>query len=59
MIRAKPNSPPTGQSWLWVTRPEYYLDEKGQESEDLGGDDESGWRTCHKDTKKGDLAFLW
>lgn len=59
MKRIPPSPHTTGQSWLWVTRPEYYLDEQGQESESLGGDDDSGWWTCHKDTKKGDLAFLW
>lgn len=59
MKSALPSPHTTGQSWLWVTRPEYYLDEQGREPEDLGGDDDSGWWTCHKDTKKGDLAFLW
>ena len=38
----------TRQYWLWVTHPEYY------ESVGLSG----GW-SCHKDTKKGDLIFLW
>ncbi len=36
------------QYWLWVTRPEYY-DSVGS----FGG-----W-SCHKDTRKGDLVFLW
>lgn len=50
------------QYWLWVTRPEYYLDEDGSEREHLdpqrnpdGGD----WWTCHKDTRKSDLVLLW
>lgn len=60
MSAARLPAPPTaGQSWLWVTRPEYYLDDQGQEVEDLNNDDDSGWWTCQKDTKKGDLAFLW
>jgi hypothetical protein len=50
------------QYWLWVTRPEYYLDDGI--SERTGLDPSSGedlwysW-TCHKDTKRGDLALLW
>ena len=36
------------QYWLWVTRPEYY-DSVGSYG---------GW-SCHGDTKKGDLIFLW
>jgi len=50
------------QYWLWVTRPDYYLDEDGNDSEDLDPDsgvDSDGWWTCHKDTKKGDLVLLW
>lgn len=58
------------QYWLWVTRPEYYLDDDGSERASLdpscGTDldpsleiDTSGWWTCHKDTHKGDLVFLW
>ena len=40
--------------WLWVAKPEYY--------EDI--DLEPGWGhnnswSCHRDTKKGDLVFLW
>jgi len=36
------------QYWLWVTRPEYY--------HSVGSF--GGW-SCHKNTKQGDLAFLW
>ena len=36
------------QYWLWVTHPEHY------DSVGLSG----SW-SCHKDTKKGDLAFLY
>lgn len=57
------NSVPIGrQYWLWVTRPDYYFDEDGNEREDLdpnSGVDSDGWWTCHKDTKKGDLILLW
>ncbi len=48
--------------WLWVTRPDVYLDEDGNDREDLDPDsgvDSDGWWTCHKDTKKGDLVLLW
>ncbi len=50
------------QYWLWVTRKEYYADEFGNDREDLEpgyGEDISGWWTCHKDTKAGDLILLW
>jgi hypothetical protein len=49
------------QHWLWVTRPEYYLGENGEEREDLapGYDHPGSWWTCHKDTKRGDLALLY
>jgi hypothetical protein len=50
------------QYWLWVTRPEYYLDDDGNDREDLdptGGNDTDGWWTCHKNTQRGDLVFLW
>src|SRR5262245_42964777 len=48
--------------WLWITRPEYYLDESGYDREDLdpeSGVDSDGWWTCHRDTQKGDLALLY
>jgi hypothetical protein len=48
--------------WVWVTRPEYFLDEDGEiencfteEEEDSDG----GWWTCHKQTCQGDLALLY
>lgn len=50
------------QYWLWVTRPKYYLDDDGGERSELdpaSGVDLWGSWTCHKDTKKGDLALLW
>lgn len=61
-IRAAPTGAALQQSyWLWVTRPEHYLDNKRREPRYLdperciGLDD---W-TCHKETKRGDLALLW
>lgn len=48
--------------WLWVTRPEYYLDVNGNDRADLdpnSGFDPDSWWTCHKETKKGDLVLLW
>ncbi len=50
------------QYWLWVTRPEFYLDDEGKDRADLDpteGGDAGGWWTCHKDTRRGDLVFLW
>ena len=46
--------------WLWVTRPEYYTGENDVERDlvELNSGIDSDW-TCHKDTRKGDLAFLW
>jgi len=41
-----PNNEP--QYWLWVIRPEYYDQVESA----------SGW-SCDKDTKKGDLIFMW
>jgi hypothetical protein len=48
--------------WVWVTRPEYYLDEQGHDREDLdpeSGVDSDGWWTCHRDTQTGDLVLLY
>ncbi|MGH9928496.1 MAG: PDDEXK nuclease domain-containing protein [Pyrinomonadaceae bacterium] len=48
--------------WVWVTRPEYYLDESGFDRGDLdpqSGADSGGWWTCHRDTRKGDLVLLY
>src|SRR5690349_4095371 len=50
------------QYWLWVTGPDYYLDEDGEDRRDLDPglqDDTDGWWTCHKETRIGDLIFLW
>lgn len=50
------------QYWLWVTRPEFYLDEDKNEREDLDpsiSPDAEHWWTCHKDTQSGDLALLY
>lgn len=56
------SEPDPRRYWLWVTRPDVYLDEDGNDREDLDPDsgvDSDGWWTCHKDTKKGDLVLLW
>lgn len=50
------------QYWIWVTRPDYYLDDTGNEREDLNPSNEidvGSWWTCHGNTKIGDLIFLW
>ncbi len=57
-----PGGQTTRQHWLWVTRPKYYLDDEGNERADLDpgvADDAGGWWTCHRDTRMGDLVFLW
>ncbi|MEI6103000.1 MAG: tetratricopeptide repeat protein [Methanothrix sp.] len=54
--------PNARQYWLWVTRPDYYLDEDGNDREDLdpnSGVASDGWWTCNKGTKEGDLVLLW
>lgn len=48
--------------WLWVTRPEYYLNEDGTDRDILeeGYESDSGdWWTCHKNTQQGDLILLY
>jgi hypothetical protein len=50
------------QYWLWVTGPEYYLDEDGQDLQSLDPayeSDTSGWWTCDRRTRQGDLVFLY
>lgn len=48
--------------WLWVTGPDYYLDDDGRDRRDLEPGLEyepGGWWTCHRDTEKGDLVLLY
>ena len=54
--------------WIWITEPRHYLDEWGNDREDLDPEsglepesspDATGWWTCHKDTQKGDLILLY
>ena len=48
--------------WFWVTRPDYYLDENGEDWHGLDPDietDTEGWWTCDQRTKRGDLIFLY
>ena len=46
--------------WVWVTHPDYYLDEDGEPGESLEpGGRSDGWWTCHKDTRAGDLVLLY
>lgn len=57
-----PEKQPDRNYWLWVTRPEYYLDDDGNDREDLdpaNGKSTGGWWTCHKDTQRGDLILLY
>lgn len=55
-------TPTAGQTWLWVTGPEFYLDDDGRDQADLDPasfDGPRGWWTCHSDTRFGDLALLY
>jgi hypothetical protein len=47
--------------WVWVTRPEVYLDDDGEERHDLDPERgyRSGWWTCRPETKEGDLIVLY
>ncbi|MEO8034966.1 MAG: EVE domain-containing protein, partial [Acidobacteriota bacterium] len=47
--------------WLWVTTREFYADPDGSDSGKLdpSKEDAGGWWTCHRDTKRGDVALLW
>ncbi len=48
--------------WLWVTGPDYYLDEDGKDRRDLQpnvGFVPDDWWTCAPATKAGDLALLY
>ncbi len=48
--------------YLWVTGPDYYLDENGNERKELEPgieDKEKGWWSCHKATKPGDLIMMY
>jgi hypothetical protein len=52
----------TRRYWLWVARPDIYLDEDGNEwggLEPSDGFTKDEWWTCHKDTRRGDLILLW
>jgi len=48
--------------WLWVTRPEHWLDKNGNDSSFLNPKKKNykgeEW-SCSKETKKGDFVFLW
>lgn len=48
--------------WVWVTGPEYYLDDDGAERRilDPGQSYEpGGWWTCHRKTEQGDLVLIY
>ena len=48
--------------WLWVVRPDYYLDEDGHERKDLepsAGFEPTAWWTCSAETRMGDTALLY
>lgn len=48
--------------WLWVTGPQNYLDENGEDASYLQprrGFDAEGWWTCDSRTREGDLIVLY
>ena len=46
--------------WVWVTHPDYYLEEDGEPRASLEpGPKLEGWWTCHKNTRAGDLVLLY
>lgn len=48
--------------WVWVTGPDYYLDDDRADRQDLvpgRGYEPGGWWTCHKGTEEGDLVLLY
>ncbi len=48
--------------WVWVTGPDYYLDEDGDDRRSLEpepGYAPGAWWTCHKNTEDGDLVLLY
>lgn len=53
---------PARNHWLWVTRPEYYLNEDGSDRDVLEPSDVAepgGWWTCDRATRQGDLVLLY
>ena len=57
-----PSTQLSTQHWLWVTRPLYYLNEFGEDNENLDpskNENTSVWWTCHRNTRRGDLILLW
>src|SRR5262245_24516446 len=46
--------------WLWVARPQYYLNASGADRPELAPRRQPAtWWTCHKNTKKGDLVLFY
>lgn len=48
--------------WVWVTGPDYYLEEDGSDRRFLqpgAGYQPGGWWTCHRETEEGDLVLLY
>jgi hypothetical protein len=60
-LKIDSNEKATGRNyWIWITRPDYYLDDDGTDPEYLNPKSKyasDGEWTCSKYTKKGDLAF--
>ncbi|KLL09834.1 EVE domain-containing protein [Protofrankia coriariae] len=66
MIEAGAETAETGSDgrryWIWVTGPDYYLDENGTDRPELDptwGSTPDDWWTCHKETREGDLILLY
>jgi len=57
-----PSARDTRRYWVWVTGPDYYLEDDGSERADLDpgqGYEPGGWWTCHRETEDGDLVLLY
>jgi len=56
-----PEEPDERQYWLWVTRPDYYLEADRRTDRKILDPSRGvqGWWTCNEKTKVGDLIFLW
>ena len=57
-----PSARDTRRYWVWVTGPDYYLEDDGSERADLDpgqGYEPGGWWTCHRETEEGDLVLLY
>jgi hypothetical protein len=58
MAKRRPPNDQERRYWLWVTKPEYYLEEDGSDRQELEPGGGTSW-SGHADTRTGDLILLW